>query len=184
MKITKKPATALFPCPVVLVTCGDSREVPNIITLAWVGVICSTPPIIGLGIRPERHSYELIEQLGEFVVNIPTTEIVRIVDFCGVVSGRSCEKFGETGLTAVKADRVKTPLIEECPINIECKVRQIIPLGSHHLFLGEVIQYHVEETILDDQNNIDFTKIAPFVYNRGEYWSLGQKIGKHGFSKP
>lgn len=183
MKIKKKPTTALFPCPVVLVTCGDSSELPNIITLAWVGVICSNPPILGLGIRPERHSYGLIEQFGEFVVNIPTTNIVRMVDFCGVVSGRSHNKFGETGLTAVKADKIRAPLIEECPINIECKVRQILPLGSHHLFLGEVIQLHIQEDILDTQNNIDFTKITPFVYNRGEYWSLGQKIGKHGFSK-
>jgi flavin reductase (DIM6/NTAB) family NADH-FMN oxidoreductase RutF len=183
MKIKKKLSTALFPCPVVLVTCGDFTDSPNIITLAWVGVICSNPPILGVGIRPERYSYDLIEKFGEFVVNIPTKDSVRTVDFCGVVSGRNRDKFAETGLTSVKADQVRAPLIEECPVNIECKVRQVIPVGSHHLFLGEVVQLHVQQEILDAQDIIDFEKIAPFVYNRGEYWSLGQKIGIHGFSK-
>jgi len=173
----------LFPCPVVLVTCVDSDGKPNIITLAWAGVVCSDPPVLGLGIRPHRHSYGLIEDAGEFVVNIPTTEILEETDFCGMVSGRDVDKFSETGLTAEPAKEVKPPLIRECPVNIECVLKKKIPLGVHHLFLGEVVRVHVDQDVLDKNGRIDFTKVSPFVYNQGEYWSLYQKIGVHGFSK-
>jgi len=183
MKIGKGPSTALFPCPVVLVTCRGSGGKPNIITLAWVGVVCSDPPTLGLGIRPQRHSYGLIEDSGEFVVNIPTVEMLRQVDFCGVVSGRDVDKFSETGLTPEPAEKVKPPLIRECPVNIECVVKDEIPLGVHHLFLGEVVCVHVDQDVLNEKGGIDFTKIAPFVYNQREYWSLHKKIGMHGFSK-
>ena len=183
MKVRKSPWTALFPCPVVLVTCVDSDGKPNIITLAWAGVVCSDPPVLGLGIRPHRHSYGLIEDAGEFVVNIPTTEILEETDFCGMVSGRDVDKFSETGLTAEPAKEVKPPLIRECPVNIECVLKKKIPLGVHHLFLGEVVRVHVDQTVLDKNGRIDFTKVSPFVYNQGEYWSLYQKIGVHGFSK-
>ncbi|MDH5771295.1 MAG: flavin reductase family protein [Candidatus Bathyarchaeota archaeon] len=183
MKVRKSPWTALFPCPVVLVTCVDSDGKPNIITLAWAGVVCSDPPVLGLGIRPHRHSYGLIEDAGEFVVNIPTTEILEETDFCGMVSGRDVDKFSETGLTAEPAKEVKPPLIRECPVNIECVLKKKIPLGVHHLFLGEVVRVHVDQDVLDKNGRIDFTKVSPFVYNQGEYWSLYQKIGVHGFSK-
>jgi len=183
VKVRKGPWTALFPCPVVLVTCVDSNGKPNIITLAWVGVACSDPPMLGLGIRPHRHSYGIIEASGEFVVNIPTVEILKETDFCGVVSGKDVNKFSETGLTAEPAEKVKPPLIKECPVNIECVLRQKIPLGVHHLFIGEVICVHVDQDVLDDKGRIDFSKVSPFVYNQGEYWNLHQKIGVHGFSK-
>lgn len=173
----------MFPCPVVLVTCVDSKGKPNIITLAWAGTVCSDPPTLGLGIRPHRYSYGLIEASGEFVVNIPTKEILREADFCGTVSGRDVDKFSATGLTPEPAEKVKPPLIRECPVNIECVVREKIPLGSHHLFLGEVVSVHVDQDILNDEGGVDFTKVAPFVYNQREYWSLHQKIGVHGFSK-
>mgnify|MGYP001114690760 CR=1 FL=1 len=183
VKVGKSPWTALFPCPVVLVTCVDSNGKPNIITLAWVGVACSDPPMLGLGIRPHRHSYGIIEASGEFVVNIPTVEILKETDFCGVVSGKDVNKFSETGLTAEPAEKVKPPLIKECPVNIECVLRQKIPLGVHHLFIGEVTCVHVDQAVLDDKGRIDFSKVSPFVYNQGEYWNLHQKIGVHGFSK-
>jgi len=183
MKVKKSPETALYPCPVVLVTCADSVGKPNIITLAWAGVVCSDPPMLGLGIRPHRYSYRLIEDSREFVVNIPTENILRETDFCGEVSGKDVDKFRETGLTPEPAEKVKPPLIKECPVNIECVVRSKVPLGVHHLFLGEVVQVHVDQEILDEEGEIDFAKASPFVYNKDEYWSLHKKIGVHGFSK-
>jgi len=183
MKVKKSPWTALFPCPVVLVTCVDSKRKPNIITLAWVGTACSDPPILGLGIRPSRYSHELIEGSGEFVVNIPTRDILKETDFCGMVSGRDVDKFSQTGLTPEPAERVKPPLIKECPVNIECVVRKKIPLGVHHLILGEIVCVHVDQDILNEKGRIDFNEAASFVYNQGEYWSLNRKIGTYGFSK-
>ena len=183
MKVKKGPRTALFPCPVVLVTSVGSEGKPNIITLAWAGIVCSDPPTLGVGIRPHRHSYRLIEESGEFVVNVPTTEILEQTDFCGVVSGKDVDKFSATGLTPESAEHVKPPLIRECPVNIECTVKKKVPLGVHHLFLGEVVCVHFDEEILDEEGRIDFTKVSPFVYNQGEYWSLNKKIGVHGFTE-
>jgi flavin reductase (DIM6/NTAB) family NADH-FMN oxidoreductase RutF len=139
--------------------------------------------MLGLGIRPHRHSYGLIEDAGEFVVNIPTTEILEETDFCGMVSGRDVDKFSETKLTPEHAEKVKPPLIRECPVNIECVLKKKIPLGVHHLFLGEVVRVHVDQNVLDKNGRIDFTKVYSFVYNQGEYWSLYEKIGVRGFSK-
>jgi flavin reductase (DIM6/NTAB) family NADH-FMN oxidoreductase RutF len=183
MKVKKSPRTALFPCPVVLVTSVGSEGKPNIITLAWAGIVCSDPPTIGVGIRPHRHSYSLIEESREFVVNIPTTRILEQTDLCGVVSGKDVDKFSATGLTPEPAEEVRPPLIRECPVNIECIVKEKVPLGVHHLLLGEVVCVHIDEEILDEDGRIDFTKASPFVYNQGEYWSLHQKIGVHGFTK-
>ncbi|MEJ2280387.1 MAG: flavin reductase family protein [Candidatus Bathyarchaeota archaeon] len=183
MKTKKNPWTALFPCPVVLVTCLDNEGNPNIITLAWVGTVCSEPPIIAMGIRPTRYSYGLIKSNKEFVVNIPTTKILRESDYCGVSSGKNVEKFSETKLTKQKAENVKSPLIKECPVNIECKLKEVIPLGAHDLFLGEIVQVHVDNEILDEKGNIDFKKADPFVFNQGEYWNINKKLGNYGFSK-
>ena len=183
MKTKKNPWTALFPCPVVLVTCLDNEGNPNIITLAWVGTVCSEPPIIAVGIRPTRYSHGLIKSNKEFVVNIPTTKILRESDYCGVSSGKNVEKFSETKLTKQKAENVKSPLIKECPVNIECKLKEVIPLGAHDLFLGEIVQVHVDNEILDEKGNIDFKKADPFVFNQGEYWSINKKLGNYGFSK-
>ena len=183
MKIRKNPYTALFPCPVVLITCVDSDGKPNIITLAWVGTLSSDPPTVGLGIRPHRYSYTLIEDSGEFVVNIPTEDILKETDFCGMVSGKNVDKFSETGLTPELAEKVKPPLIRECPVNIESIVRKKVPLGAHHLFIGEIVRVHVDQDILNEKGGIDFTKVAPFVFNQDEYWNLHQKIGVYGFSR-
>lgn len=183
VKVKKSPWAALFPCPVVLVTSVDSKGKPNIITLAWAGIVCSNPPTLSLGIRPQRYSYGSIEDSGEFVVNIPTKEILKEVDLCGMVSGKDLDKFSETGLTPEPAEQVKPPLIRECPVNIECVVVEKIPLGVHHLFLGKVVRVHVDQEILDAKGRIDFTKVSPIVYNPEEYWSLHERIGTYGFSK-
>lgn len=183
MKVKKNPWTALFPCPVVLVTCIDPHGKPNIITLAWAGTVCSDPPTLGLGIRPHRHSYKLIEHSREYVVNIPTVDILKEADFCGMVSGKDVDKFSQTGLTPEPAEKVKPPLIKECPVNIECILKKKIPLGTHDLFLGEIVSVHVDQDILNEKGRLDFNKVAPFVYNQGEYWNLHQKIGVYGFSK-
>lgn len=173
----------LYPCPVALVTCSDGKGKDNIVTLAWVGVANSTPPTIAAGIRPTRYSASLIDKSREFVVNIPTVDILEKVDYCGVVSGFDVKKFEATGLTREPASKVKAPMIKECPINLECKVRRTLLLGSHRLYLGEVLETHVDQSILDSNGSIDYAKAQPFVYNTREYWSLGKKIGVHGFSK-
>jgi flavin reductase (DIM6/NTAB) family NADH-FMN oxidoreductase RutF len=183
MKIKKNSYTALFPCPVTLVTCIDSKGEPNIITLAWAGTLCSEPPTIGLGIRPKRYSHSLIENSKEFVVNIPTTKILKETDYCGVTSGKDVDKFSETKLTPEEADKIRAPLIRECPVNIECVLKDKISLGAHDLFLGEIVQVHIDQDILDEKGNIDFVKAHPFTYNQGEYWSLDKKLGTYGFTK-
>lgn len=183
MKIKKKPSTTLFPCPVVLLTCVDSAGEPNIITLAWAGTVCSEPPMIGLGIRPTRHSYKLIKNSKEFVVNIPSTKILRETDYCGVTSGKDTNKFSETGLTQERAEKVRAPLICECAVNMECILKDIIPLGAHDLFLGEIVQVHINQEVLNKKGDLDFSKADPFVYNVGEYWSINKKIGTYGHSK-
>jgi len=182
MKLKKDPWAALFPCPVVLVTCIDSKGRPNIITFAWAGVACSDPPTLGLAIRPHRYSYKLIRDSGEFVVNIPNEDILELTDFCGMVSGKDIDKFSKTGLTADPAEKVKPPLIKECHVNIECVLKNDIPLGVHQLLLGEIVRVHVDQDILDEKGRIDFNKASPVVYNQGEYWNLNKKLGNHGFS--
>lgn len=176
MKIERPISTLFYPCPAVLVTCIDEKGSPNIITLAWAGVSCSDPPTIGIGIRPNRHSHRLIEKSGEFVVNIPTLDIVNETIYCGRVSGMDHDKFAETKLTPEPSRRVKAPLIKECPVNLECVLQKTVKVGSHDLFLGEVVAVHVDQDVLDEKGRIDYAKAKPFVYNQGEYWSLGKKI--------
>lgn len=183
MKIKKNPFAALFSCPVVLVTCVESAGKPNIITLAWAGTVCSEPPMVGLGIRPSRYSHGLISESKEFVVNIPPAKFILETDYCGITSGRDLDKFAETKFIAEKADLVKAPLIKECPVNMECVLKQVVPLGAHDLFIGEIVQVHVDQNVLDEKGNIDFAKADPFTYNQGEYWGISKKIGTYGFSK-
>lgn len=182
-KIEKKPSSLFYPCPVTLVTCLDLKDRPNIITLAWIGVVCSDPPIISLGIRLGRYSNKMIEEHKEFVINIPTKNLLRKSDLAGMISGRDYDKFKKTGLTPEPASRVKAPLIKQCPLNLECVLKQKISLGSHDLFLGEVVAIHIDKKILDAEGNIDFKKADPILYSEGEYWSIGKEIGKYGFSK-
>lgn len=187
-KVVKKrllgPRTALVPTPVVLLSCKGKTGKPNLITLAWAGVCCSEPPVIGVAIRPRnRWSYHLVKESGEFVANIPTEKIVRKVDFCGTVSGKDHDKFKEAGLTPIPATKVKSPLVKECPVNMECKVIQVIPLGTHDLFLGQVLEVHVDEKLFSEDGQPDFARIKPFVYTLHDYYSLGKKLGKYAFTK-
>jgi len=179
---TRKPSTALYPVPVALVTCIDETERPNIITLAWVGVVCSEPPQIAISVRPGRHSHPMIERTGQFVAAIPSEDLLHATDLCGVVSGREVDKFTRAGLTALPATNVKPPLIAECPVNIECLVRQKLPLGTHDLFIGEVVAVHVDPSVLNEKGSVDFAKAKPVTYCSGEYWGLGKLLERHGYS--
>jgi len=179
------PAILLFPTPVVLVTCVDEAGKPNIITLAWVGVVNSTPPMIGISIRPDRYSHACVKRSKEFVVNLPSEELVRKLDACGVLSGKETDKFTSMGWKQVPAEKVKPPLIDECHIQMECQVKETISLGSHDLFLGEIVAVHVKEEVQNEKGRIDITKALPLVFCPGanEYWNLGKCLGHYGFTK-
>ena len=171
------PSTSLAPCPVVLLSvAGDDR--PNIITLSWVANVCSKPPMIVAGIRPERHSYEMVKKAQEFVLNIPSTSQLKGTEFAGTKSGRDFDKFTECGFTPEPASNVGAPMIKECPINIECKTTQIIPLGAHHLFIAEVVAVHIDESALDEGGRFDPSKASLFTYLplNGQYWTLGEHL--------
>jgi len=176
-----EPLVGLFPVPVVLVTTVDSHGKQNIMTAGWVGVACSEPPMISLAVRPSRYSYELIKSSGEFVINIPTGKILNEVDYCGKVSGRDIDKFQKTGLRPLLASKVHAPLIEQCPFNLECKVRSSLLLGSHELFISEVMVVHIDSKLKMDNNNkyniIKYENTNLFVANLYEYWRLDHKIG-------
>lgn len=177
MKRQLNPGTVVVPCPVVLLSVAGEDK-PNIITLSWVANVCSKPPTIVAGIRPERHSYNLVKDAGEFVLNIPSTEQFEGTEFAGTKSGRDYDKFVETGFTPEPATKVNAPMIKECPINIECKTTQIIPLGAHDLFLAEVVAVHVDESTLNDRGRFDASKTTLFTYLplNGQYWALGKQI--------
>lgn len=183
MKTEKSPSALLFPLPVVLVTSNDRNRNSNIITLAWVGVACSVPPLIGISIRPHRYSNKLISESKEFVVNIPTAKMLRSVDICGMMSGQEVDKFAITELTAEPASKVKPPLIKECIINQECVLMSKYSFGSHDLFLGEVVKTHVDSRIIDEEGHIDYKMANPLVYLPEEYWTIGDNVGKFGLSK-
>ena len=182
-KKSGKPEAALFPLPVVLVTCVDKAGKPNVITLAWAGIVCSEPPMLSVSIRLGRYSYGLIKEQKEFTVNIPTTAIMKETDICGTVSGRSGDKFKLAGLHTEPAKEVKAPLIKECPVALECKVRDSKMLGTHEMFIAEIVAVHVEESVLGPSGKMDCAKAGPFSYNWGEYWSTGKKVGHYGCSK-
>ncbi|MGQ9675619.1 MAG: flavin reductase family protein [Chloroflexota bacterium] len=178
-----RPSTALQPVPAVLVTCVDNEGRANIITLAWVGVVCSVPPMVSIAVRPERFSHRLIDETKEFVVNVPSVDLVWAVDYCGTRSGKNEDKFAGTGLTPLPASQVKAPIIAECPIGMECVVRQKLSLGSHDLFLGEVVAVQADESVLDESGAIAVGKVNPIAYAPIEYWGLGSKLSVHGYSR-
>jgi flavin reductase (DIM6/NTAB) family NADH-FMN oxidoreductase RutF len=177
MKREMKPTTALVPCPVVLLSVyGPDR--PNIITLSWAANVCSNPPTMVVGIRPERYSYNLVKSAGEFVLNIPSTNLIEGTVFVGTKSGRDYDKFSECGFTPEPASKINAPMIKECPISIECKIRNIIPLGAHDLFIVEVVSIHIDESVLDEKGRFDASKTELFTYLplNGQYWALGEKL--------
>ena len=177
-----RPGNMLYPIPAVMVSCGIPGERPNIITVAWTGTICSDPAMVYISIRPERHSYDIIKKTGEFVINLTTEKLAKITDLCGVKSGRDIDKFREYGLTAMKSQHVSAPSIGESPVNIECKVKQIIPLGSHDMFIAEVRGVTVDAQYMDESGKFELAMTRPLVYSHGEYFAEGHFIGKFGFS--
>jgi flavin reductase (DIM6/NTAB) family NADH-FMN oxidoreductase RutF len=172
----------LNPVPVVMVSCSDNNGKPNIITLAWVGTINSDPPMVSISVRKQRYSYELIKQKGQFVINMPTRNQTFATDFCGVKSGKELDKFEAMKLTPENASKVDVPLIKECPVNLECVVKQVIELGSHDLFLAEVVATNVDEKLLDENGKLDLQKADLICYSHGEYYPIGKSLGFFGYS--
>lgn len=177
-----KGSTLLNPEPPVLVSCG-SLEKPNLITIGWTGTICTQPSMVSVSIRPERYSYSLIKESGQFAVNLPTEPLVRAVDWCGVKSGRDCDKFAAMGLHAAPGSVLTgCPILAESPLNLECRVTQIIPLGSHDLFLAEVAACDVDESLLDENGRLCLSRARLIVYSHGDYLALGRRLGSFGYS--
>lgn len=177
-----KPGNMLYPVPAVMVTCKRENEKPNIITIAWAGTICSLPAMVSISVRPERYSYDIIKETGEFVINLVTDKLTYATDYCGVKSGRDIDKFQEMGLHQCPGVNVSVPGIEESPVNIECKVKEILPLGSHHMFIAEVVGVQVDSSYMDETGKFDLNSAGLMAYSHGEYFSLGEKIGKFGYS--
>lgn len=182
MKQSWKPGTMIYPVPAVLVSCGDGEE-KNLFTVAWTGTVCTNPPMCYISVRPERHSYDIIKRTGEFVINLTTASLARATDWCGVRSGRDYDKFEQMGLTPIEAAVVGAPAIEESPISIECRVRQILSLGSHDMFLADVVNVLVDEAYINPETNrLELERAAPIVYSHGEYFRIGEVIGHFGWS--
>ena len=177
-----KPGNMLYPLPVVMVSVADRDGRPNIITVAWAGTVCTNPPMLSISVRPERYSYPILKETEEFVVNLTTRELAFATDYCGVKSGRDVDKFKELGLTPLKAEHVGAPLIAESPVNIECKVREVLPLGSHHMFLADVVAVHADEKYMDEKHKFHLEKAEPIVYSHGAYLVCGEQLGTFGYS--
>ena len=177
-----KPGNMLYPLPVVMVSAADKEGRDDIITVAWAGTVCTNPPMVSISIRPERYSYHMIRETGEFVINLTTEELAFATDYCGVKSGRDVDKFKETGLTREKAEKVKAPMIAEAPVSIECKVKEIRELGSHHMFIAQVAAVHADEKYMDEKTRFDLNRARPIVYSHGEYLGTGKKLGTFGYS--
>jgi len=182
-KLHWKPGTMIYPLPAVMVSCGDSRENYNILTIAWTGTICTQPPMCYISVRPGRHSYEIIKRTGEFVINITTAKLAKATDWCGVKSGRDFDKFKEMKLTPRVGEMVKAPIIVESPMNIECKVTEIKELGVHHMFLSEVVHIQATEKYMNQgTGKFELSGAQPISYMHGTYYEMGKRIGKFGFS--
>jgi len=177
-----KPGTIIYPLPAVMVSCGENPEEYNIITIAWTGTINSDPPMCYISVRPGRHSYDIIKRTGEYVINLTTEKLAKATDWCGCRSGRKYDKWKEMNLTPAPAKIVKAPIIQESPVNIECRVKDIVELGSHHMFISEVLSVSVDDEFLNEQNAFSFSKANPLVYSHGHYFGMGEKIGKFGWS--
>ena len=175
-----EPTGDVQPAPSLLVSCGDGKGKTNIIAIGWMGTLVSEPPAVAIGVRPGRYSCPLIEETGEFVINVPTRQMLPEIDYCGTVSGRRADKFKELGLTSAPATKVRVPLIQECPINMECTVVERLRIGTHVIFVGEVVAVHVEEGVLDENGNIDHAKVGMPLCSGGSYWEMGERLGPFG----
>ncbi len=180
-KDTWKPGTMVYPVPAAMITCGDMTE-SNIITIAWTGTVCTNPAMTYISVRKKRYSYDLIKNSGEFVINLTTQSLVYATDYCGVKSGRDIDKFQQMKLTKEKATQVAAPLIAESPVNIECKVKDIIPLGSHDMFLAEVVAVNIDPQYLDDTGKFRLDLAGIMAYSHGAYYQLGKQLGTFGYS--
>ncbi len=180
-KITWKSGTFLYPLPAVMVSCGN-MEKSNIITVAWTGILNTNPAMVYISVRPTRYSYNLIKESGEFVINLTTKDLAYATDWCGVKTGAKVDKFAEMHLTKEKAKFVKCPMIKESPVSVECKVKEIKELGSHHMFVAEVLAINADEKYIDEKGAFDISKCDLIAYSNGNYYSLGKKIGRFGFS--
>lgn len=183
MKVAFKPGTMIYPLPAVMVSCGDSLDDNNIITIAWTGTICSDPPMCYISVRKQRHSHAIISRTGEFVINLTTEALARTTDWCGVKSGRDVNKFKEMHLTPEQGQLVKCPLIKESPLNIECKVVEVKELGSHDMFIANVVAVDADESLIDKSTGaFQLNHAGPLAYSHGKYYGLGEKLGSFGFS--
>ena len=180
-KVTWKPGTFLYPLPAVMVSCGD-MEKSNIITVAWTGIINTDPAMVYISVRPSRYSYNMIKEKGEFVINLTTKELTYATDWCGVKTGEKFDKFKEMKLTKEKAKFVKCPMIKQSPVSVECKVKEIRELGTHHMFIAEVLGINADEKYIDEKGAFDISKCDLIAYSNGNYYSLGKKIGRFGYS--
>ena len=177
-----KPGNMLYPVPAVMVSCKRADERPNIITVAWAGTVCSDPAMLSVSIRKERYSHDIIKESGEFVVNLVTGELTRACDWCGVRSGKDFDKFKEMKLTEYTSEYMDAPAISESPVNIYCKVKQILELGSHDMFVAEVVGVTVDDKYMDENGKFELSKTGLITYSHGEYFLLGKKLGKFGYS--
>ncbi|NCB99626.1 MAG: flavin reductase family protein [Clostridia bacterium] len=177
-----KPGNMVYPLPAVLVSCADKEGNVNLMTAAWTGTICSDPPMVYVSIRKERHSHHMIQETGEYVINLTTEKLARATDFCGVRSGRDIDKFKETKLTPVKGELKYAPMVEESPVSIECKVTRVMPLGSHDMFMAEVQGVYVDEQYMDSKGGFHLDKASPMVYSHGQYFGLGKHLGGFGYA--
>ena len=180
-KVTWKSGTFIYPLPAVMVSCGTMEE-SNIITVAWTGIINTDPAMCYISVRPTRHSYEMIKKTGEFVINLTTKDLAYATDWCGVKSGANVDKFKEMKLHKEKASIVKCPMIQESPVSVECKVKEIRELGSHHMFVAEILGINADEKYINENGAFDISKCDLIAYSNGNYYSLGKKIGRFGFS--
>ena len=176
-----KPGTFIYPIPAVMVTCG-TMEKSNIITVAWTGIINTDPAMVYISVRPTRYSYNIIKEQGEFVINLTNKDLAFATDWCGVQTGAKVDKFKEMHLTKEKAQFVKCPLIKESPVSVECRVKEIKEMGSHHMIIAEVLSIDADEKYIDESGAFDISKCDLIAYSNGKYYSLGQKLGKFGFS--
>lgn len=177
-----KPGNMLYPVPAVLITVADKQGKPNIFTVAWAGTVCSDPPMVSISVRPERYSHQMIEDTGEFVINLTTRKLAYAADYCGVKSGRDTDKLKDMHLNILQADKVKAPLLKESPVNIECRVKQTLRLGTHDMYVADVVAVHADEAFMDKKGRFMLDKADPIAYSHGNYFALGDKLGTFGYS--